>query len=173
MKSKGDRDFNIRGKYIFLILMVGELVYCNYYNFTVKDLYRTEAMTAGLLLGLLFGANPGKIRSVMIGFVCLISIFTLFYAPWSSEWQLYQGVKYHEAGNYSRAEMYYHKVLEMDKSNSAAKRNLVLLKIDDLKEQAYQAHLHKKYTLAREIYRQILSLDPNDVWAKENLEELN
>lgn len=176
--SRKDDTFRFKYKFIkyfFLFFMIGELIYCNFYNFFTENIYRTEAMTAGIILGFFLGRVSNEKRWIKyssIALVTSISLSTLFYAPWSSEWQLYNGVKNHELKNFTKAKTYYLKALEMDPSNDVAKENLKLLKIDKLKSKAYNAHYHENYSLARQYYEEILILSPSDEWAKENLKEL-
>ena len=177
-KSRKDDVFRFKYsfiKYFFLVFMVGELIYCNYHNYFVENIYRTEAMTAGILLGLLLGriSNVNRlIKYSTIALVTAIPLSTLFYAPWSSEWQLYKGVKNHEENKFALAKSYYLKALEIDPTNDLAKENLTLLKIDKLKSKAYDAHMKENYSLARRYYEEILILSPDDEWAKVNLKEL-
>ncbi len=174
-KSKNDTVFNLKGKYVFLFFMLGLLAYLIYYNLFVEDVYKTEAMIIGLILGLLIGflsTKNIKLRISIFLILFLTSFSTLFYAPWSSEWLVYQGVKAHEAKNYKRAIKFYKQALVIDKENIQAKENLNLLEIDDLKIKAYKEHISKNYDKARKIYLQILELNPNDEWTLANLKEL-
>lgn len=177
-KSRKDEVFRFKYgfiKYFFLVFMVGELIYCNYHNYFVENIYRTEAMTVAILLGLLLGRVSNEKRSIkysIITFLTALSLSTLFYAPWSSEWQLYKGVQNHEENKFSLAKKYYLKALEINPENDLAKENLKLLKVDRLKSKAYDAHIKENYSLARRYYEEILILVPEDEWAKENLKEL-
>ena len=60
----------------------------------------------------------------------------------------------------------------MNPNNQTAKDNLKLLDIEKLEKKAYDAHVGKKYALAKKYYLQILKEKPDDTWAKENLKEL-
>jgi membrane associated rhomboid family serine protease len=175
IRSKKGVAFKLKGQYIFLTFMLGVLAYCNYYNFFVENVFRTEAMTIGLLLGLLLGKiRYGKKinRIIIVSSLSLIAISTLFYAPWSYEWQLYKGVEFHESRDLVNAKKHYLLVLKMDPGNKTAKDNLQLLDIEKLEKKAYDAHVGKNYELARKYYLQILKEKPDNVWARENLNEL-
>ena len=175
IRSKKGAAFKLKGQYIFLTFMLGVLAYCNYYNFFIENIFRTEAMSIGLLLGLLLGkVRYGKQinRVIIVSGISILAISTLFYAPWSPEWQLYKGVQCHEARDLVNAKKFYNKVLEMDADNQTAKSNLKLLRVEKLEEKAYNAHVAKKYDLARKYYLEILKEKPGDSSAKENLQEL-
>lgn len=175
VRSRKGETFKLKGLYLFLTFMLGVLVYCNYVNIFIENVYRTEAMTVGLLLGMLLARlRYGKkiYRVLLISGLSLLSVSTLFYAPWSSEWQVYKGVKCYERRDFQGAKMYYEKALEIDSTNELAIDNLKLIVIDKLKSKAYDAHIRKNYTLAKKYYLEILQKDPNDSWAKENLNAL-
>ena len=97
---------------------------------------------------------------------------TLFYNPYSSEWNTVQGSKAFTAGKIDEAEEYYLKALEIYPRNYAAKKNLVLIEIDRLQSRAYYAHSQEMYSTARHLYIKILGLDKNNAWAKKNLDGL-
>ncbi len=168
---------NFRMKYIsiYLTIMIGTIIACNIYNLYVEDVYRTEAMGFGLILGLIIGFTSGWkkwIQYPMLFSIMVLSIVTLFYAPWSAEWLVYKGVVAHESKKYTVAKEYYLKALKIDKTNQSAKENLELLKLDDLKWKAYKAHMKEDYIKAKEYYREILKIDPKDTWARDGYNEL-
>jgi membrane associated rhomboid family serine protease len=174
-KSQNDKKYKLKGRYLILTFMISILIYCNYINYFVEDIYRTEAMTIGLLLGIgieKLDRSKLNLRALILFSVCLVSISTLFYAPWSSEWQVYKGIRFHESKNYVRAKIYYRKALKIDSNNKQAIENINLLKIDELKSKAYKAHIKGKYDIAKKYYLKVLEIDPNDTWTKENLHEL-
>jgi len=175
MKSNYSNEFKLKGRYFFLMFMVGLLAYLNYYNLTIEDVYKTESMTIGLFLGLLTGYlnkfSP-YIKYSVIYSLFLISISTMFYAPWSSEWQVYKGINEHLSKKPNKAIYYYKKALRLDKNNEQAKENLDLLTVDKLKSKAYKYHMLKKYKTAKKIYLQILEIYPSDEWTIENMKEL-
>lgn len=175
IKSKIDESFKLKGRYLILIFMLGLLAYLSYYNTFIEDVFKTEAMIIGMLLGLLIGFLSDKnkwVRFSILSVLFIISVSTLFYAPWSSEWLIYKGVKAHESKNYKRAIKFYRKALKIDKFNEQAQENLDLLEIDKLKGEAYKEHVAKNYDAARKIYLQILEIEPEDEWTLTNLKEL-
>lgn len=174
-KSRYDKKYRLKGRYIILIFMISILIYCNYINYFVENIYRTEAMTIGLFLGIVIEKLDYlklNLRFLILFSVFLISISTLFYAPWSSEWQVYKGIKFHESKNFVRAKIYYRKALKIDRNNQKAIENMNLLKIDELKLKAYKAHVKEKYEVAKKYYLKVLEIDSTDTWALENLHEL-
>ena len=175
-KSHFNSDFKLRGRYILLLLMLAIIGYCYYINYTIENVFRTEAMFLGLLLGLLLGRlselKDVSFKVIILGLVVLVSLPTLFYSPWSSEWQLYKGIVFHEKGNYRLAKKFYRTALKIDKTNLRAKNNLDLLDIDKLKVKAYKSHVAGNYDIAKKYYEKILKIDPKDIWAIENIKEL-
>ena len=174
-KSRFDESFKLKGRYVILIFMIGLLVYLSYYNAVIEDVFKTEAMIIGILLGLLIGLLSDKnkwLRFSILFVLFTISVSTLFYAPWSPEWLVYKGVKAHESKNYLRAIKFYKKALKIDKDNEQAQENLNLLEIDKLKIKAYKEHVAKNYDKARKIYLQIIEIEPEDEWTLTNLKEL-
>ena len=175
IKSKTEPTFKLKGRYSILVFMVGLLAYLNYYNTYIEDIFKIEAMIIGLLLGLIIGFLSTKnkwLKFSSIFILFIISFSTLFYAPWSSEWLVFKGVKAHEAKNYKRAIKFYRQALNIDKDNLQAQQNLNLLEIDKLKAKAYKEHITKNYDKARKIYLQILEIFPEDEWTLTNLKEL-
>ena len=175
IKSKNDVLFKLKGRFMLLIFMILLLTFLNYYNIFIEDVFKTEAMIIGFVLGGLIGflSTQNKwLRFSTLFLLFSISISTLFYAPWSPDWLLYQGVKAHEAKNYKRAIKFYKQALKLDRDNVQAQENLNLLEIDKLKIKAYKEHISKNYDKARKIYLQILEIEPNDQWTLTNLKEL-
>jgi len=175
IKGFQDKDFRIKYVQLFLAIMIGVIVYCQIYNLYFEDVYRTEAMTFGFLLGLFIGyLSKFKIwiQSIVLFNIIAFCISSLFYAPWSSEWQLYKGVSAHKAKQYKNAKKYYKKSLDINPKNQQSINNINLLKIDELKWKAYKAHVKEQYKLARKLYEEILDIDPTDEWAIEGYNEL-
>ncbi len=175
VRSKKGKAFKLEGLYYFLILMISVLIYCNYINIFEVDKYRTESMIIGFLLGLLLARiryGDKKKRIIIISSICLISVSTLFYAPWSSVWHVFKGIQCYEKGDVKNAKMHYNKSLKLEPRNKLALDNLRIIKIGYLIEKAYNAHLNKKYLLAKKYYLDILKIDPSNQGAKENLAAL-
>lgn len=174
-KSMKFENFKMRYINVILLIMIGIIIYFNIYNLYFEDVFRTEAIAFGLIIGLIIGfTSPWKkwIQYGMLFNIIVLSVITLFYAPWSSEWLVFKGVKEHQHKHYKKARIWYKKALKLDPDNIQAKENLELLKLDDLKWKAYKAHMKEQYLKARIYYNQILEINPNDSWAKEGLNEL-
>jgi len=174
-KSMRFENFKMRYINLILLIMIGIIIYFNIYNLYFEDVYRTEAMAFGLIIGLVIGfTSPWKkwVQYGMLFNIIILSVITLFYAPWSSEWLVYKGVTEHQNKHYKKAKIWYKKALKLDPENIQAKDNLELLRLDDLKWKAYKAHMKEQYLKAKAYYNQILEIDPNDSWAKEGLKEL-
>jgi membrane associated rhomboid family serine protease len=140
----------------------------DWYNFG------TTTLLSGFLFGLIVGISQ-KRKFLFYAFQALfwaICLASLFFNPYSSEWNTVQGSKAFVRNDIEKAEEYYLKALEIYPKNYAAKKNLVLIEIDRLEDRAYYAHLHQNYTTARMLYIKILHLDKNNTWAKKNLDGL-
>lgn len=169
------KEFRLKWINIYLFAMISIIIYCHIYNLFIEDVFRTEAMSFGFILGLLIGYLSNKniwLQFIVLFNIMLISISTLFYAPWSSEWLLFKGVEAHKSKQYKKAKVFYHKSLETNPKNDQSIKNLELLKLDELKWKAYKAHVKENYKLARKLYKEILRIDPNDEWTKEAYNEL-
>ena len=175
VRSKKGKAFQLKGLYYFLAFMLIVLIYCNCVNIFIVDKFRTESMIIGLLLGMLLARiryGEKKKRIAIITSIVTISISTLFFAPWSSTWQVFKGIQYYEKNDLKNARIYYKKSLEIEPRNELALENLRIIKVDLLIEKAYKAHLNKKYLLAKKYYLQIIEIEPTNQGAKENLKML-
>lgn len=175
-KSFNNEVFAIRAKYIYLIsafIGIGIAFYLNeYYSFNIG----IEAMIAGLIYGSIIGLSTfsaNKAVPTLISITLLIiSSITLFYAPWSAEWNYFKGYSAHEKGDYEDAKMYYKEAVAINPSHHTSLENLKYISIDEISEMALQAHKEEKYMLARKLYERVIKLDPNNQWAKQNLAKL-
>jgi membrane associated rhomboid family serine protease len=130
--------------------------------------------TSTIVTGLIIGCFQNR-KIFFYSFqvcLCVFCSITLFYNPYSSEWNTVQGSRAFEKGEIDRAEEYYLSALELHPRNFAAKKNLVLIEIDRLQERAYYAHAQENYRTALLLYIQILNLDKHNSWAKKNLDGL-
>lgn len=169
------REFRLKNINIYLFVMISIIICCHIYNLFVEDIFRTEAMSFGFMLGILIGylSNIKFWTQFIILFnIMLILVSTLFYAPWSSEWQLFKGVEAHNSKQYKKAKHFYNKSLSINPKNGQSIKNIELLKLDELKWKAYKAHVKEDYKLARKLYIEILSIDPDDEWTKDAYNEL-
>jgi membrane associated rhomboid family serine protease len=175
IKGNTDPAFSLKGKTMMTVFMLAEILFCNYYNLTIDDIFRTEAMAVGLLLGLLLGVMSSlkkKNKTAFLSFLLLLSVCTLVYAPWSAQWQLFKGVQYHESNQIEKAKWHYHRALHLNPNNEAAKKNLNLIAVDHLMSLAYDAHEANNFQKAKQLYEKILVLDPSNAWAKGNIRKL-
>ncbi|MDB0062768.1 rhomboid family intramembrane serine protease [Crocinitomicaceae bacterium] len=101
-----------------------------------------------------------------------VSFVSLLYNPYSSEWHTFKGYRHIKEGKIKEAKIHYKKALKISPDNVAAQYNLKLIRIESLINKAYELHLNKDYTSARNVYIQILKIDETNKWAKENLAEL-
>lgn len=131
-----------------------------------------------ILAGIVFGSIVGLTHRFKWLFyplqfgVISIAVVSLFYNPYSSEWNTVKGHHFHLKGDGLKAKLYYQKALQLSPNNTAARRNLEQLEIERLIDLAYDYHTKKEYGNARKIYFRILNLDHDNRWAKENLAEL-
>lgn len=174
-KSIKNKEFRLKWISVYLTIMVLIVLYFNIYNIYTENVYRTEAMSFGFLFGLLLGFLSNRkiwVQSLVLFNIIFFAVSTLWYAPWSTEWQVYKGVEAHKTKQYKSAKKRYDKALKLDPNNKQALKNLELLKLDKLKLKAYKAHMKEDYQEAKEIYEEILEISPNDKWAKEGYNEL-
>lgn len=132
------------------------------------------SILGGLAFGVIVGLTK-KLKWLFYTFQVIFfgtAILSLFYNPFSSEWNTVKGYHAHLSDQPARAKAYYAKALELSPNNQAARKNLKQLEIEQLIDSAYFYHMKKDYGKARRLYFRILSLDHNNVWAKTNLSEL-
>lgn len=170
-----DKGYRLKWIYLYLLIMISIILYFSFYNLYVSDVYRSEAMSFGFILGLLLGylSNKNKMSKVTVLFIIMfLSVSTLFYAPWSSEWQVFKGYQAHKNKDFTEARNRYEKALKIDPENIQAIDNITLLKLDKLKLKAYKAFIKEDYKRAKKIYEEILQISPNDDWALNAYKEL-
>ncbi len=166
-----------RFKKIKIVIWIGTItalvisilnIYYDWYNFGTSTIF------SGFVFGLVAGLSQDRKKFFysLQGAILCICFITLFYNPYSSEWNTVQGSKAFEKGEIDRAEVYYLKALELYPNNFAAKKNLVLIEIERLEDRAFYAHSHEDYNTARLLYIKILNLDKYNNWAKKNLNGL-
>jgi len=172
-KSIINREYSFPSKHIIALVSVFLIGYLYYLNQSVSQ-FGIEGMIAGWLIGFTLGILTSK-RKLQIFLAILIiglSGSTLFYSPWSAEWNYSQGYRYHLSNDFKNAKKSYRKALEIEPSNVASRENLKIILIDELKEKALSAHENEEYSNARELYNELLLVDPGNNWAKENLNKL-
>lgn len=158
---------------LFMVFFIG---FSAYMNFSANWSIGIEAQLSGLFWGILIGFCS-RIKSHLLKFAAsfipfLISLSTLFYAPWSSMWQCSEGINYHEKKDYEHALEHYTIALEIEPNNYIAKKNIQLIQIDELSKEAYLAHTEGRYVDAHRSYLKILAIDKNNAWARTNMKAL-
>jgi membrane associated rhomboid family serine protease len=142
----------------------------NWTNFGIRS------MVAGLVFGSITGFLAGfrnKIASYSFVFLSLIGLSTtLFYAPWSIEWNLYKAQEYYNNDNFEKAKYYYNQTLLIEPNYYSSIQNLLMIEIEELSDKAFDLHENEEYIQAHKIYDEILKLDPNNDWAKEQIDIL-
>lgn len=169
-------DYKLRFRYIYLligILLIGISIYLNsQLNYTIG----IEAMGSGLLIGFLTGITSAmryKIIPVFFIVACWgIGISTLFYAPWSAEWNYYMGYQLQLDGHFKAAKKYYKAAINLNPKHSVSKENLFIITVEELSDKALDAHENERYEEARKYYDQLLRIDPHNSWAIENRNKL-
>lgn len=97
---------------------------------------------------------------------------SFWWNPLSTTWLSYQAFKLHENQQRDEAIVVYQEILRRDATNEFAAINLAELEKNKLYEKAYQFHKERDFINARKTYNEILKLDPDDKWVKENLGRL-
>lgn len=168
--------FKLKLRHFIAVGLLITLIYCVYQNNFNGWFMGTAAMISGILIGLLIGLiisfNYVKTAYITMVIILLGLVSTLFYAPWSTEWNTTKAIKYHQKGNLTKAYHFYNKALFLDPNNETAKDNIFRIRIDKLSDKAYKLHLNEQYQKAREVYINILILDPENNWAIEQISNL-
>ena len=176
IKSAKDSRFELRAKYMYLIVALAGIITAYYLNSIKSYNIGIAAMVSGIFFGIITAIttfNTKKITPVIFAIVLLISSSaTLFYAPWSAEWNYFKGYSAHEKGDYDEAKMYYKDAISINPGHTASFNNLKLISIDEISDAALEAHKNKEYLRARKFYQRVLKLDPNNQWAKQNMAKL-
>ncbi len=81
-----------------------------------------------------------------------VSFVSLLYNPYSSEWHTFKGYRHIKEGKIKEAKIHYKKALKISPDNVAAQYNLKLIQIESLINKAFELHLNKDYTSARNVY---------------------
>ncbi len=170
-----DKKFQLPFRFFFIILAVLVILFCMLLDYLYTRNIGNTALISGLICGTIVGIFSVKkinVSLIALSLIGLISISTLFYSPWSSEWNFYKGNSYHQEGDIINAKKYYTKTLEINPKNELAKANLLLLRVDELSNLAYEAHSKALYALARKYYLEILAIDKNNAVARQNIRGL-
>ena len=175
-KSLRDDDYKFKGRFIFLFVALLMLPFAYYLNTYKEYKIGIEAMSAGLIFGFIIGVTSNfKSKFVMILLTLLISlgsIATLFYSPWSSEWNFAKAYQFHLKNDLRNANKFYRTALKIAPQHPASRENLKIIRIEQLSDLALKAYENEEYIKAREYYERILKIDPYNSWAKENISRL-
>jgi len=159
-----------------LIVAITGIITAYYLNSIKSYNIGIAAMISGVFFGIITAIttiNTKKSTPIIFAIVLLISSsITLFYAPWSAEWNYFKGYSAHEKGEYDEAKMYYKEAININPGHTASFDNLKLISIDEISDAALEAHKNKEYLRARKFYQRVLKLDPNNQWAKQNMAKL-
>ncbi len=175
---RNSTDDRFKGGPILMVssIMFGLFFLCYYLNIFHGWNFGLASMISGFFWGILVATLPlAKFRWAtvpLLGITLTFCIVGLFYAPWSAEWTFSQGVRAHEKGNLKLAQDYYDKCLDLEPSHLLAKENKLMIRIDQLSQEAFAAHQKGHFSKARKLYLAILKLDNQNRWAKENLSQL-
>ena len=161
---------------MYLIVAITGIITAYYLNSIKSYNIGIAAMISGVFFGIITAIttiNTKKSTPIIFAIVLLISSsITLFYAPWSVEWNYFKGYSAHEKGEYDEAKMYYKEAININPGHTASFDNLKLISIDEISDAALEAHKNKEYLRARKFYQRVLKLDPNNQWAKQNMAKL-
>lgn len=173
LKSSHDKQFSFTLLPLAIFVAITGIVLIILSN----QFYGSNIGLESILSGLLTGAILGMIRSSRLRIVSgitlsVVAFGTLVYAPWSATWNFTKAVKYHQNNELVLAEHYYDKALQIEPTMDDARYNLILIQIDRLSDEAYKLHANKHYQEARRIYEEILKLDTQNYWAKQQIKAL-
>lgn len=170
-----DQRFKIVTKNLALIVMILFIPFCEIMNHYSKWNVASIALASGFIFGFFTAGISSKYKiasSNILLSMLLFSILSLFYSPWSAEWNCSKAIKFHEEMKLDEAKKYYRNAERIDPKSKCARDNLTLIRIDELSNKALKLHKSKKYIEAGKIYEAILKIDPKNSWAQENKSRL-
>ena len=114
-----------------------------------------------------------KLLAILLYSLSLIGLSTtLFCEPWSIEWNLYKAQEHYNNDNFEKAKYYYSQTLLIEPNYYSSIQNLLMIDIEELSDKTFGLHQNGEYIQAYKIYDEILKLDPNNYWAKEQIDIL-
>jgi membrane associated rhomboid family serine protease len=170
-----DQRFRILTKNLALFVMVLFIPFCELMNRYGNWNIATIALTSGLVFGIFFAgifSNFKSISIIVLISMALFSIISLFYSPWSAEWNCSKAMKSHEKMHLKEAKKYYIMAVNINPESQCAKDNLREIKIAELSKKALILHEEQKYIEAGKVYDEILKIDSKNSWAQENKSRL-
>ena len=170
-----DIRFRIVTKNIALVVMLLFIPFCEYMNrfggWNVATISLISGFTVGGLVAFLY-SQYSKIIKLSLFLLLLFSGISLVYTPWSAQWNCANGIYWHEKSDTERAKSYYLNAIYFDETSLCGNDNLKIIKIDELSAKAFTAHNRGDYLKARYFYEEILKIDIENSWAKNNLKRL-
>ena len=161
---------------MYLAVAVFGILFAYYLNSSKFFNIGIEAMIAGIAYGAFTAIttfSEKKWAPVVFSIMILMSSsITLFFSPWSAEWNYYKGYSAHEKGDYKEAKEFYVRAIEIDPGHKTSLANLKYISIDEISDMALEAHKEENYLLARKLYERVIKLDPSNQWAKDNMAKL-
>ena len=170
-----DIRFRIVTKNVALVTMLFFIPFCEYMNrfggWNVASIALFFGFTVGGLVAFLKSRYSIIAKSGLISLL-LLSVVSVFYTPWSPQWNCAKGILWHEKGETQKAKDYYLQAIYFDKTSICGNDNLKIIKVDELSAKAFTAHNRGDYLRARYYYEEILKIDTENSWAISNLKRL-
>lgn len=173
VRSIRDERYHFNLRYVALALGSFGLLLIAIGNFRFDLNIGYESIISGLVYGFIFDLIKSKsvqITSFVIS--ALSAVVLLVYCPWSAMWQFTVAFKHHSKGELSLAEKHYVNAIQINPSLKDARLNLNLIRIDRLSKEAYSLHASGKYVEAGDKYQEILKIEPDHKWAKDQIKLL-
>jgi membrane associated rhomboid family serine protease len=178
-RSFKDESFKMEFRHATMLVGLAFLALFIFTNSMTSINFGITSMVTGLIFGSITGLLVGarnKIASYSFVLISLIGLSTtLFYAPWSVEWNFYMGLEYYKKGDLEKAKYYYNQTLLIDSkyySSDSSEENLLIIEIEKLSNEAFELHQNGEYIKAHGLYDEILKLDPDNQYAKEQIDIL-
>ena len=169
-------SFNLKNKKIYFTLALVTICTSSYLNYAWNYTIGVEAMVSGLFFGSILGfTSEFKTKLVQFSFIAVIwlgGILTLFRAPWSAEWNYSKGYVHQLNGDFYNAKNFYNAAIAIEPEHTVVKENLFIISVEELSDDALSAHENEHYEEARTHYEELLALDPDNVWAMDNIRRL-
>jgi len=170
-----DVRFRIVTKNVALVTMLLFIPFCEYMNrfsgWNVASIALFFGFTVGGLVAFL-KSRYSSIAKLGLILLLLLSVVSVFYTPWSAQWNCAKGISWHEKGETQKAKDYYLQAIYFDETSICGNDNLKILKVDELSAKAFTAHNRGNYLRARYFYEEILKIDAENSWATNNLKRL-
>ena len=176
IKAIKNDHFKLKWRYVYGLILLLVLPISYYLKTRIDINIGIEAMLIGVLLGCITGwLSELKSRLYLVIFIIVImgsGISTLFYSPWSAEWNYTKGYSHHIKNEFQNAKKYYRVAIEIDPNHKICRENIRRIRIEELCDLAMRAHENEDYILANEYYQKVLAIDPWNKWAIENIKKL-